>query len=40
MDNPRLLLWISFGLIVFLLWQAWITDYGPKQPLPATADGD
>ncbi len=35
LDNPRLLLWISFGLICFLMWDAWVTDYGPK-PQPAT----
>ncbi|MDH3647113.1 MAG: membrane protein insertase YidC [Gammaproteobacteria bacterium] len=36
MDNPRLLLWISFGLICFLLWDAWVKDYGPKRTVETT----
>ncbi|NNF60119.1 MAG: membrane protein insertase YidC [Gammaproteobacteria bacterium] len=38
MDNPRLLLWISFGLICFLLWDAWMKDYGPQRQPPAAAE--
>ena len=33
MDNQRLLVWSVFGALVFLTWQAWLTDYGP-QPVP------
>ena len=34
MDNQRLLVWAAFGLLVFMTWQAWQQDYGPK-PQPA-----
>lgn len=33
MDNQRTLLYISFFFILFLIWQAWQQDYGPK-PVP------
>ena len=39
MDNPRLLLWISFGLICFLLWDAWVKDYGPRSEPAAATQG-
>ncbi len=29
MDNQRLLLWASFGMVLFLIYQAWIQDYAP-----------
>ncbi len=28
-DNQRLLLWASFGMVLFLIYQAWIEDYAP-----------
>ncbi len=34
MDNQRLILWLSLGFIVLLLWQAWQADHAPH---PATA---
>ncbi|MBT8131601.1 MAG: membrane protein insertase YidC [Gammaproteobacteria bacterium] len=41
MDNPRILLWISFGLICFLLWDAWNKDYGTRPvPAPATSQSE
>ncbi len=30
MDNQRTFLYIALGLIVFMIWQAWQRDYGPK----------
>jgi len=33
MDNQRLLVWATFGLLAFLTWEAWMQDYGP-QPEP------
>jgi len=29
-NNPRIYLWIALALVVFLNYQAWMTDYGPK----------
>ena len=34
MENQRTLLYLSFFFILFLMWQAWQQDYGPK-PTPA-----
>ncbi|MGR8940747.1 MAG: membrane protein insertase YidC [Gammaproteobacteria bacterium] len=34
MDNIRFLLIFSFGLLVFMLYQQWQIDYGPKPPVP------
>ena len=34
MDNQRLLIWATFGLMAFLCWEAWRQDYGP-QPAPS-----
>ncbi len=44
-NNPRIYLWIALALVVWLNYQAWMTDYGPKpgantavsQQTPATA---
>ncbi|MGB5247719.1 MAG: membrane protein insertase YidC [Woeseia sp.] len=36
MDNQRLLVWATFGLMAFLTYEAWMQDYGPK-PAPATS---
>ena len=33
MGNQRLLLYLSLGLVLFLIWQAWEAEYGP-QPVP------
>ena len=33
MDNQRLLIWASFGLLLWLTYQAWVQDYAPQ---PAT----
>lgn len=32
MDNVRLILMMSLGFILLLMYQAWQEDYGPKQP--------
>jgi len=37
MDNPRVLLAIALSFLVLLIWQAWMQDYGPKQPAQAPA---
>lgn len=31
MDNQRLLIWASFGLLMWLTYQAWVADYGPQS---------
>src|SRR5579863_3924696 len=37
MDNRRIFLLAAFVFIVFMLYQAWMLDYGPKpEPLAAT----
>jgi len=30
MDNQRLLIWAFFGVMVWMTYQAWVQDYGPK----------
>ncbi|HZW59123.1 MAG TPA: membrane protein insertase YidC, partial [Woeseiaceae bacterium] len=39
MDNQRLLVWATFGLLAWFTYQAWVQDYGPQpappQPQPA-----
>jgi len=35
MENQRTLLYISFAMILFLLWSSWQQDYGP-QPVQTT----
>jgi YidC/Oxa1 family membrane protein insertase len=30
MDNQRLLIWASFGLLLWMTYQAWMEDYGPE----------
>jgi len=37
MDNQRLLIWASFGLLLWMTYQAWMEDYGPRpvQTQPA-----
>ncbi len=37
MDNPRLLLFMGLALVMLLLYQAWMQDYGPKTS--STANG-
>jgi len=34
MDNQRLLAWGFFGIMVYLTWQTWMQDYGPKPVAP------
>ncbi len=39
MDNQRFLLWASLGLVLFLIYQAWMEDYHPRTPpRPAATD--
>jgi len=33
MDNIRFILIVTFGMLVFMLYQAWQQDYGPKPPV-------
>ncbi|HSD69863.1 MAG TPA: membrane protein insertase YidC [Woeseiaceae bacterium] len=30
MDNQRLLVWAAFGLMLWITYQAWMQDYGPR----------
>ena len=36
MDNVRLLLWVSLGFVLFLMYEAWQRDYAPP-PLPVSS---
>ncbi|MBA3563069.1 MAG: membrane protein insertase YidC [Gammaproteobacteria bacterium] len=40
MDNQRLFLWLALGLVGFLIYQAWLTDYRlpPSAGQPAIAE--
>ena len=35
MDNLRFILVVTFAMLVFMLWQAWDQDYGPKPEVAA-----
>jgi YidC/Oxa1 family membrane protein insertase len=35
MDNQRLLIWATFGLLLWMTYQAWLQDYGPSSRPPA-----
>ena len=35
MENQRLLIWATFGMLLWLTYQAWVTDYGPAATSPA-----
>ena len=35
MENQRLLLWLSFIFVLYLLYQAWVTDHRPAVATPA-----
>ena len=35
MDNIRFILIVTFAMLVFMLWQAWELDYGPKPEVAA-----
>ncbi|MDJ0927019.1 MAG: membrane protein insertase YidC [Gammaproteobacteria bacterium] len=37
MDNLRLFLWLGFGLLLWITFQAWQADYAPR-PTPVAAD--
>ena len=37
MDNQRLLIWAFFALMLWMTYQTWVQDYGPK-PVQPTAD--
>ena len=36
MENNRLILFVAFAVVSFLLWDAWQKDYGPKPVTPVT----
>ncbi len=37
MDNPRLFLFLALFMLVFMIWQAWQVDYGPKPDVTAVS---
>ncbi len=38
MDNIRFILIVAFAMLVFMIWQAWQIDYGPKPEVAAITD--
>lgn len=38
MDNIRLMLILALGAILFLIYQAWMQDYGPMQQTPIASE--
>jgi YidC/Oxa1 family membrane protein insertase len=38
-NNPRIYIWGALALVVFLNYQAWMTDYGPKPGANTTISG-
>ncbi len=40
MDNIRFILVVTFAMLVFMLWQAWQLDYGPKPEVAAVANSE
>lgn len=38
MDNIRFILVVTFAMLVFMLWQAWEQDYGPKHEVAANVN--
>jgi YidC/Oxa1 family membrane protein insertase len=39
MDNQRLLVWATFGILLWFTYQTWMQDYGPA-PVPATSQAE
>lgn len=37
MDNLRLLIWATFGMLLWMTYQAWVTDNAPPSAAPAVA---
>ena len=38
MDNQRLLIWVTFGLLLWMTYQAWVTDHAPPPAAPTTTE--
>jgi YidC/Oxa1 family membrane protein insertase len=38
MDNVRLILILALGAVLFLIYQAWVQDYGQQRPTPASVE--
>ncbi|MFA5983690.1 MAG: membrane protein insertase YidC [Methylococcaceae bacterium] len=38
LGNIRFILIVAFATLIFMLWQAWQLDYGPKPELPALVE--
>lgn len=37
MENQRLLLYLALGFLGLVLWQSWVQDYAPPEPVAGTA---
>ncbi len=40
MENLRFILFMTFCVLIFLIWEAWQEDYGPKPPVPVVTSVD
>jgi len=38
MDNVRLILILALGAVLFLIYQAWVQDYGQQRPAPTSVE--
>ncbi|MGI9293709.1 MAG: hypothetical protein ACR2PS_06975, partial [Pseudomonadales bacterium] len=38
MENQRLLIWATFGMLLWMTYQAWVTDNAPPPAPVNTAD--
>jgi YidC/Oxa1 family membrane protein insertase len=38
MDNQRLFVWAAFGLMLWITYQAWMQDYGPRPVQPEAVE--
>ena len=38
MENLRPILWLSLAFVLFLMWQAWNADYGPRPTVDPTPE--
>ncbi|ANO49813.1 membrane protein insertase YidC [Woeseia oceani] len=38
MENQRLLIWATFGLMLWLSYEAWMQDYGPQPQAPISSE--
>ena len=38
MENVRLLIWATFGMLLYMTYQAWVADHAPQPQTPTTSE--